>query len=202
MSTATLDEAVTPEADAPISVLGRNDLNDSEIRLQEAAGRIALSHIGFRVQRGRPRYQRRFRMDQVSKAVESFGAERTSVSMSKKLFDAREPAVKRFRAVYSEITALVENPEYTLPCPKELGVRLIKRGKVNDVEQQMTLLQAKLQSAAHALQNDLPLISARQRTRLGTLYDAQDYQFDAEDACYVRWDFPPVHLVDDSLANE
>jgi len=177
------------------------DNRAAEVRIQEAAGRVLLTHVGFRVRRGRLAYQRRLTDAQKDKAAQQFNAEARSLSMSKKLFDAKEPAVKRVRAAQTAITAVFENPEYTLPCPTEYATRLVKRGQVDFVDREMTRLQSELAKAAAGLAAELEDIRKRQEWRLGDLYNSRDYAFDPEEACYVSWDFPSIHLVDDTLQN-
>lgn len=194
---SVIDEEVTSD-----TMVDHQDNETAEVRIDEVAGSLAVSHIGIRLQRGRPRYQRQFKADQIAEAVSGFGAERNAVSMSKKLFDAKEPAVKALRAVYAEIEDVFTNQEYTLPCPTEPKTRLIKRGMVDIVDARLTELQTKLKSAAARLNRELPAIIERQRVKLSRLFDYSDYAFDAEAACTVTWDFPPVHLIDSALSKK
>lgn len=171
-----------------------------ELRIREEAGRVLLEYVGLRVRRGRLRSYRSLRRDQKQLAVSQFHAVPDAVAMSKKLFDAREPAVKHLRKVYSRITEVIEDRRYTFPCPYEPGMRLVKRGMVETVEQRLTQLREELRTAADTLAAELPQIVARQAARQGELFDPADYAFDPRVACYLEWDFPPVHVVDDTLA--
>ena len=58
--------------------------------------------------------------------------------MHKRLFPKNEPAIRRLNNINARIDAVVENPDYTLPCPLEHGVRLVKRGCVDTIDQKLT----------------------------------------------------------------
>jgi hypothetical protein len=180
----------------------------------EAAERIRENYRGVKLTIQQMPYSRTFTNEQKLTALKDFGASTDAVSMSKKLFDSDEPAVKRVREVVAEINAAYTSRAYTLPHP-ERGTRLIKEGQYTEddpevvrgerrpgdpgkfmerLDKKLRDLSESLQRAAEALEAEMPEIRERERNRQVKLYDPKNYQFSAANAYKVRWQFVEVGL--------
>lgn len=178
--------------------------------LADAAKAVQEKYRGLRLTISQMPYSRTFTEDQKRTALKDFsGASTDCVCMSKKLFDADEPAVKRVRKVVSEIINAYKDRRYTFPHP-ERGIRLIKEGiydesdpeveqgikKAGDPGKYLDRLVTKfeklrddLHQAAVALEAEMPAIRERERERQKDLYDPSNYQFNASEAYKVHWSF-------------
>ena len=161
--------------------------------IREAAKNVREVFKGVRLKISQMPYQKTLSIGQKRDAVKSSGADSDAVAMSKKLFKADEPAVKRVRAVIADIKRAYADPKHTLPFP-ETGVRLILEEKIAEYDLKMQELRDELQRAANALEAEMPEIRARQKERLVGLYNEADYMFDAATAYSVSWHYPSIEV--------
>ncbi|MGL4943771.1 MAG: hypothetical protein ACRC46_11340 [Thermoguttaceae bacterium] len=105
-------------------------------------------------------------------------------SMGKKLIDTDHPAWKTLVAVRGKIVSTWKDA--SLPFP-ENGVRLIRRSDATRFTHQIETLRAELRDAERELNTHYDELRAKAQRRLGSLYNADDYQlsihyFDAQNS--------------------
>lgn len=92
-----------------------------------AASKVQQKYRGVRLARRSMPYSRKVSAAQKAEAAKLFNMSSDGLSMSKRLFDAKEPAVKEVRAAVSAVNAWFRDRRYTLPWD-EPGVRQLKKG--------------------------------------------------------------------------
>lgn len=116
-------------------------------------------------------------------AASTFNADAQYVSMSKKLLDNKDPAWKKLVKIRGSMEELWKR--HTIPYP-EPGIRLMKRDKIGNFDQQFFEYQQKLYSAEQEFDIRLPEIIEQQRQRLGRLFNREDYPDTIVGACKIE----------------
>jgi len=105
-------------------------------------------------------------------AADMFEAASDFVSMGKKLIDTNHPAWKNLVSVRTKILGAWRNS--TLPYP-EPGIRLISRSKLEEFMQTILPLRQELREAGEELAWCYDELRETAKTRLGRLYNPDDY---------------------------
>ena len=158
-------------------------------RLDQVAATVQAQYTGFRVRISGLPQSRKVSSEQRAAAASQFGADPDSVSMSSRLWDANEPAVKKIRSVLAKVSRLFHDRRYTLPTT-EAGVRLLRRDRISDYESQMTDFLEELRDALEEFDREMPAIVERERGRRGELFDETSYAFNPLLTCKLSWGFP------------
>jgi hypothetical protein len=148
------------------------------LRTTMAGVRLSISWLGVRKSLSR---------EQKSQAADAFGAEGDYVLAAKKLLDTSHPAFKAVAAVRHRIVSLFKG--MSLPYP-EPGVRLIRQDDIAVFNVQMQTLKAELDEAVTRLDEQYAELRSTAQSRLGSLYDANDYPDSLHGLFDVEWDFP------------
>jgi hypothetical protein len=127
--------------------------------------------------------------EQKSQAAESFGAEGDFLSARKKLLDTTHSAYKEVTAVRGRTIAYWKS--LTLPFP-EPGLRLIRQEQIESFNQQMMAFRAELHDAVGRLDEHYDDLKSAARTRLGDLFNANDYPPALNGLFDLAWEFPNI----------
>lgn len=130
---------------------------------------------------------------QKERAADSFDAEATFLSAAKKLLDTRHEAYQAVTTVRGQ--ALHYWRSQTLPYP-EAGVRLIRQDDIAGFDRQMGQFRVDLQAAVAQLDRQFAGLKESARTRLGALYNSNDYPVSLRDEFAMAWEFPAVEAPD------
>ncbi len=148
------------------------------LRITVAAMRLSFTWFGTR---------KTLNAEQKTQAAESFGAEGSYLSAGKKLIDVKHPAFRAVTTVKNRAVSYWKG--ISLPFP-ESGIRLIRRGDVDDVNVRMAELKADLEEAVEGLDRHYADLKAQARHRLGSLYNEADYPASLRGMFDMTWDFP------------
>jgi len=133
--------------------------------------------------------------DQKRQAREVFNAKDGFLSASKKLLDTKHPAVKAVNGLRGEIRLYFRHA--TLPFPED-GVRLVKREKLTELLDTITMFVGKLDQAVAALNDAWDELKQQAKEELGELYDENDYPNSLDGkfsvTCHVVNTNPPDYL--------
>jgi len=151
-----------------------------QLRQDTAAVRLSQSRFGAR---------KAITKEQRGSAASIFSAEANMLSASKKLLDTKAETYKNVTAILSRAKETWKF--FTVPYPED-GIRLIKRERVESFQNQMIGLQAELDQAVAALQDDYHALRNKARTALGDLFDPTDYPDSLNDEFALAWEFPSV----------
>lgn len=151
-----------------------------QLRQDTAAVRLSRSRFGAK---------KAITKEQRDSAASIFYAEANMLSASKKLLDTKAEAYKNVTAILSR--AVETWKFFTVPYP-ESGIRLIKRERVESFQNQMIGLQAELDQAVAALNDEYYQLRNKARTSLGNLFDPSDYPDNLDDEFSLAWEFPSV----------
>jgi hypothetical protein len=150
------------------------------LRTTFAAVRVSFTWLGVR---------KTLSAEQKSQAAESFGAEGQYLSAAKKLLDTKHPAFAAVTSLRSQMISYWKN--LSLPYP-EPGIRLIKQGDIENLNQQLTTYRQQLEDAVANLDQHFESLKATASEQLGTLYNPADYPVSLVGLFAVEWDFPSV----------
>jgi ElaB/YqjD/DUF883 family membrane-anchored ribosome-binding protein len=157
------------------------------LRQNMAAARVSLRWLGVR---------KTLTQEQKDQAAESFGAAGAYLSARKKLLDTQHAAFKEVTAVRGRLLSYWKG--VSLPYP-ESGVRLIKHAQVERFHEQMSDFREELDVAVAKLDRHCGELKSAARTRLGSLYEPDDYPDSLVGWFGVEWDFssvePPEYLL-------
>jgi hypothetical protein len=165
-----------------------NNIPDAE-RLQETARELQQNTGAVRVMFSWLGTQRKLSDSQTKQAADTFDADDSLVTASKRLIDTKHPAYKAVTAIKSQVSAYWRS--MTLPYPQE-SIRLIRQNDVAAFEAKMQEFRTALRAAAANLQLEYETIKANAREKLGSLYNPADYPASLENVFDIKWDFPSV----------
>ena len=152
-----------------------------ELQTAMAAVRLSIKWLGN---------HKKVSKDQKIQAAETFDAESNFVSMGKKLLDTNHDSWKNLVAVRGKMEAAWQ--ERSLPFP-ESGIRLMKRSNLDSFVEKMNGLHDQLKDAEREYDRHYDLtIRHEARTRLGRLYNPDDYPASMIGVFDVTWEFPNV----------
>ena len=131
--------------------------------------------------------------DQKSRAAESFGAEGAAISAAKRLIDTKHDSYRALTSIKSQINRFWRDS--SLPYP-ESGIRLIRGDAVEEFNSSLLGFQEQLGAAVVELDNHYWDLKEAARTRLGSLFDHEDYPSSLSAEFKISWDFPSVETPD------
>lgn len=148
-----------------------------QLRAQTAAVRFRQDKFGVR---------RALTATQQKTAADTFKAQARAIHATKQLIDTTAPEwravtkiISRARSYWSAVT---------IPYPED-GVRLIRRDRVDEFTNTMTEFAIELDEARKGLREAYTRLRNDARTRLGDLFDAEDYPPTIDDEFEIAWDF-------------
>lgn len=147
---------------------------------------VAISFTWFGVRRS-------LTTEQNEEAAEAFGADGEVLSSFKKLLDTRDPAYKATTGVRSRIRSLWKG--MTLPYV-EGGIRLLPNQRVDDFNAQMAMLKAELKEKVAELRIRFDDLKLAQKSKLGKLYNEDDYKINWETCFNVEWNYTGINPPD------
>lgn len=155
---------------------------DSATRLRStmAAVRVSLSGLGT---------HKTLTPEQKSTAADSFDASGQFLAASKKLLDTKHPAFRAVTGVRGRIVQYWKG--MTLPYA-EPGVRLIRLDQIDSFNRRMVEFRDELDEAAEQLDSCYEELRSAARSRLGQLFNPQDYPPALRSFFTVDWDYPSV----------
>ena len=130
-------------------------------------------------------------------AAEVFGAESSALRLSKKLLDARHPAVRALTTLRGD--ARERWVLRTLPFP-EVGVRLLRRDRVDELAGECAGFASQIRDAAMRLQLERTSLLEEAERRLGSLFSMADYPVNFANAFGLSVSFPNVEPPDYLMA--
>lgn len=130
---------------------------------------------------------------QKQQAADTFGADSGAVSMSKKLLDTKDPA-------YKGVTDCLHRMKMywistTVPYP-DRGIRLIRRGFIEEFETKMKEFQSQLEEAVDVLEGQYERMLEARKESMGELFNIRDYPDSIKPEFEVSWDFTSVEPPD------
>ncbi len=131
--------------------------------------------------------------NQRTQAAESFGAEAAAISAAKRLIDTKHQSYRALTSTKSQINRFWR--ESSLPYP-ESGIRLIRNDAVDEFNTALTLFKSELESGVYELDHHFAELKEAARSRLGSLYNHDDYPTTLVGEFEVSWDFPSVEAPD------
>lgn len=152
----------------------------TRMRNSMAAVRVSLSGLGT---------HKTLTPEQKSEAADPFDASGQFLAASKKLLDTKHPAFRAVTGVRGRIIQYWKG--MTLPYP-EPGVRLIRLDQIDAFNHRLSELRDELDEAVEQLDRHYAEMQAAARTRLGRLFNAQDYPPSLRNLFTVDWDYPSV----------
>jgi hypothetical protein len=126
-------------------------------------------------------------------AADAFGASPTALRLSKKLLDARHPAVRQLTALRGEAREVWVRS--TLPYV-EPGVRLLRRDRVGEMAATFAATHGQVCEAADVLQAQRGRLLSEAEERLGSLFSVGDYPETFANAFGLDVTFPNVEPPD------
>lgn len=178
MTTATTSHATVP---APLPLLEQDS--------REFGRRLREETIAVRVRKWKFGTSKALTKEQKAPLTQAYHADVKAVRASKKLVDTSQPALRRVTSILSNVIKYWKS--VTAPYP-ELGIRLIKRSRIKEFEQQMQVYKNALEEALIDLQASYELIRTRARHDLGDLFNAADYPSRLDNEYAIDWDFPAI----------
>ena len=142
MST-TLDEPAT-------SVEASHD----RLRSRMAAMKLTFHWLGTR---------KSLTSEQMSRAADTFDAERKFISAGKKLFDTADPAFRSVTSVKSRATTFYKGTSLPFPEP---GLRLVRQDQIDNIHNKMLSLQGELADAVIVLNERFGQLTTEARLSL------------------------------------
>ena len=125
--------------------------------------------------------------EQKTQAADTFGAEETYLSASKKLLDTSHSAFKAVTALKSQSVQFWKG--MSLPYP-ESGIRLIRRDEIGLFDAKLNTVRQELDEAVANLDRHFAELKSAARRRLGRLYNAADYPDSLLGLFGVTWEYP------------
>lgn len=127
--------------------------------------------------------------EQIRQAAETFHASAGMMSASKKLWNRRDPRVKRVAAALSQVSQYWYASTIDFPVK---GIRLINRKRIVAFNARIVEMQATLAEACADLQAAWDEIKANARNTLGDLYNETDYPANIAQMFSIEVDYPSV----------
>ncbi|HEY1065798.1 MAG TPA: hypothetical protein VGE52_06805 [Pirellulales bacterium] len=155
---------------------------NAAVRLRTTTAAMRLSFTWFGVRKA-------LSAEQKACAADAFGAEGDFVSAGKKLIDTRDPAFRAVGAVRRRTGSYFRG--VSLPFP-EPGVRLIRRGDLEEIDDRMRAFRIELSDAVVELNESFESLRSAARRRLGRLYNPDDYPASLLGLFDLAWDFPSI----------
>lgn len=149
-----------------------------------AAARVSTTWFGVR---------KTLSVEQKQQAADTFGAEGDFLSAGKKLLDTRHQAFKAVTSVRNRAISYWKG--ISLPFP-EPGIRLIKQEDIVVFDVHLTTIRAELEGAVWTLNDHYSELKSAARTRLGSLFDSNDYPTSLIGLFKIDWDLPSVEPPD------
>ncbi len=154
------------------------------LRARMAAAKLSVTWLGTR---------KALNTEQRDQAAGSFGATGKFVSAGKKLLDTSHPAFKAVTAIRGQAVSYWKN--ISLPFP-EPGIRLIKQSEIERFSTRISSLRSELRMAVEAMQDQYEELKSQARTRLGNLYNPDDYPASLVGLFDFDTEFPSVEPPD------
>jgi hypothetical protein len=176
MTAALLDEPRITYRNTPSPAQG--------LRTNMAAVRVSFTWLGTR---------KSLTPEQRAEAAQPFEAEGGYLSAGKKLLDNRHPSFRAVTAIKTKIACVCKT--MSLPFP-EPGVRLIRRGKIDEFVGLMEEYRTELADAVANLDRHYGDLKVAAAERLGRLFNPSDYPVTLIGLFDVSWDFPSVEPPD------
>jgi len=176
MSTALQSESATSAITSANSV--------SRVRQNFLACRVKFKWLGT---------SKTLTTDQRTQAAESFGAEAAAISAAKRLIDTKHESYRALTSIKSQINRFWR--ETSLPYP-EPGIRLIRNDAVDGFNSALVSFKSDLDSGVYELDRHFGELKDAARSRLGSLYNHDDYPSSLVGQFEVTWDFPSVEAPD------
>ncbi len=151
-------------------------------KLKETTAAVRFMHAKFGARRALKRSER-------DRAAETFHAEGSSLSASKRILDTRDPAYKAVTGVISRAKRYWR--DMTVPYP-ERGIRLIRRDRIEEFNGKMREFKTELRAAANALHTAYDSLCQSARQSLGELFSVGDYPAIISDEFAIDTDFPTI----------
>lgn len=152
----------------------------SNLRQTMGAVKLSFSWLGT---------QRKLSDAQTKQAADTFEADTSLVTASKRLIDTKHPAYRAATAIKSQAQAFWRG--ITLPYPQE-GTRLIKQEDVARFEETMQAYRDQLAAAVANLQLEYDAIKDAARQKLGSLFNPNDYPNTLDGVFDLSWEYPPI----------
>ncbi|WP_040351595.1 hypothetical protein [Blastopirellula marina] len=166
-----------------MAVVVENELDTSSTqRLQSTMAAARLSFTWLGVRKSLSSHQR-------DQAADSFGAEGKFLSAGKKLLDTSHPAFKAVTAIRGQ--ALHYWKGMSLPFP-EPGIRLIRQDSIAHFDTRMAEFKEELDEAVIELDRHFAELRQAARSRLGELYNSDDYPPSLIGMFAIEHDYPSV----------
>ena len=162
------------------TTLDATDTPATRLRTEMAAVRLSFTWLGL---------QKTLSTEQKSQTAETFGADVSSLSASKKLLDTRHPAFRAVTGLRGRILSYWRG--ITLPYP-EPGLRLIRQSDMAPFHERLTEWRGELSEAVEKLDDRYAELKETACQRLGELYQASDYPSTLRGLFAVDWEFPSV----------
>ena len=159
----------------------------------DPAGRLRATMAASRVHFRWFGTQKSLSSEQRAVAADSFDAEGSYLSATKRLVDVKHPAFRAVTAIRTRITDGWRSR--SLPYP-EPGVRLIRLDDVEGFDHDMADLRLEVDEAVMNLDRHFGELREAAAARLGTLFDPRDYPESPVGLFGVSWDFPSVEPPD------
>ena len=169
----------------PIVATAEEKLQD-QVDVAEA---LREATVGVRFRRFVFGVERKLNEQQRNVMAAAFDAADRSVKGRKVLLDTKR---KEYRSVVGRVLAAMGYwREVTVPF-EDVGVRLIKRDKIEEFEKRLAVIQKELDSALVDL--DAVYADAREQAKasLGNLFDEQDYPDSLKKFFGFSWDYPSI----------
>ncbi len=169
---------MTTTMEEPIATSGAGA--SERLRSRMAAMKLTFHWLGTR---------KSLNAEQMSRAADTFDAERKFLSAGKKLFDTGDPDFRRVTAVKSQATTFYKS--VSLPFP-EPGFRLIRQDRVDTIHERMQSFREELAVAVSQLETRFTELTHEASDRLGDLFDPSDYPTSLSGSFEIEWSFPTV----------
>jgi hypothetical protein len=159
--------------------------------MHSPAESLRLNSAAVRVQFNWLSRSKSLTTSQLSQAAASFEADHRLLSASQRIFDARQPAIKKLTGLKGSITAYWKG--CTLPYVED-GIRLLPRKRVGAFNDMMKEFADDLSAAVTELIDNYDVLKEEAKNRLGKLYNEGHYPEPSElgDLIKVSWDFPSI----------
>jgi hypothetical protein len=161
------------------------------LKMHLPAESLRLNSAAVRVQFNWLSRSKSLTTSQLSQAAATFEADHRLLSASQRIFDSKQPAIKKLTALKGTIIAYWKG--WTLPYVED-GIRLLPRKRLNEFNEMMKKFADDLSEAVEELIAQYDAIKEEASNRLGKLYNACHYPEASElrELIKVSWDFPSV----------
>jgi len=150
------------------------------LRAETAAVRVMHRKFGTRKSLSR---------DQIALAASQFDADGDFVSASKRLIDTSDEAYKAVTQTISRARAYWKS--MTVPFPIK-GIRLLRKDLVPAFNEAMGKFRTELEESVESLETRFLALRTEAQSRLGNLFNPQDYPECIGELFHLQWDYPNV----------